>query len=158
MAIERRRRNGGHQEANVSQITSEDELADLAKHVTSGLTTNGFSKPAFSQVLRSFLQYIHSRPGPSAVAFVDRRENYVPPILDIYVLWSRPINLSSDAGEMREVTAEHAESFERFHPSLNSSLKIVDPRRYPSAEVLCRDLDERAKSAASARVVACARL
>lgn len=144
-------------ESHIFQIARHEDLAAVVEQVTSGANaTKKINQAELPQGLQSFLGIVFHNPSSGAVAFIDRREHNVPPILDVYVLWSRPIDLFSDSRMMQEMYSQHAEIFEPFHPIFNSYLHIVDPRRYPSAEVLSRDLAVRAESAASARVIACA--
>lgn len=144
-------------ESDIFQIDHQDDLAYVVEQVTSGANaTKKVNQAELSQGLKSFLDSVFYNPNSGAIAFIDRRENNVPPILDVYVLLSRPIGLFSDSRMMQEIISQHAEIFEQFHPIFNSYLHIVDPRRYPSAEVLSRDLAVQAESAASARVIACA--
>ncbi len=144
-------------ELDIFKVARQDDLAAVVEQVSSHVSPNReVNKEDLSQSLRGFLDGVFHTPNSSAVAFVDRRENNIAPILDIYVLWSRSIKLSADSRQMLEIDYQHAEFFEPFNPSLKSFSHIVDPRRYPTAEVLSRDLAIQAESAAAARVIACA--
>lgn len=117
-------------------------MASLAEQVTSKLYLSlaPAAHETFKQSLKHFLQSTYDRPSPGAIAFVDKRVWPVRPILDVYVLWSRPIELSSDAQEMRDVAADHAVFSLTTHEDHDTLLNIVDPRRYPSPEHLRNEL------------------
>lgn len=147
--------------SQVSLVTSPEVVASLAEQITSkiNLDPTPFSPETFTQALETFLQATYDRPGPGSIAFVDRRDRPGRPILDIYVLWSSPIRLSSDAQEMREITGDHAAFVRSIRPFHDSLLKIVDPRTYPSPEDLYESLSARwGESLAPGRVITCAKL
>lgn len=138
------------------RIVSQEGLSALADRVTLGMELRRMSKKKFAGKLGSFLQSIYLDPNISAVAFAHRRESLVAPILDVYLLWAEPINLERDASKLRDITTIHAETLERFNPSLNSFLHILDPRKYPSVDAVRREIKDEARSAAYMKLIACA--
>lgn len=144
-------------ESQVSVVTSPEDVISLAEQIASKVKPNPLSQATLTEALQGFLQAIYDSSGPAAIAAVDRRERYVRPILDIYVLWSSPIQLSSDAQmrEMDEVEDKHTQFLGQIEPHRDSFISIVDLRRYPSPEDLQAELSSQFDSA---NVLACARL
>lgn len=136
-------------------IVSQEGLVALAARVSSGVQLRGNSKKEFGAKLGSFLQLISSNPNISAVAFAYRRESYVRPMLDVYLLWSTPVNLIEDISKIREAGAIHDKTLADFN-SLDSILHIIDPRRDPSVNALRREIRDEARSAAYMKLIACA--
>lgn len=138
-------------------VSSPEEIALLSKQITLRLSLpplqDNLTPETLTLALENLLQSIYDRPSPEILAFVDRRESFVPPILDIYVLWSSPIQLSYHSSEMEDLLAEHAKFLHHIKPFLNSFLKIVDPRRYPTPEHLKDYLSNKHHPAASTRIL-----
>lgn len=145
-----------NKEAKVQLIKSASDLEALSESVISQLPLGESPDPKKTTSLQNFLQFTSNTLGPFTVAFVYRRESYVQPSLDLLVLWPRPLQLRSDAQKMREIAAEHAKFVGCLDQTMDSFLKIIDCRRYPSAESLQAELIIKSQQAASAQLLTCA--
>lgn len=145
-------------ESHVCIVSSAETLDSFVRQVTSSIDFNPLLLDKLTTTLRAFLQSVYDKPNPDGIALLDRRDRPGRPVLDVYVLWSSPIQLPSDAQEMRDIIDDHAAFVRAIHPFHDSLLNIVDPRRYPSPEHLHEALSTRwGESIAPGRVITCAK-
>jgi hypothetical protein len=79
-----------------------DDVASIARKTAADFVGSHLEQaPLVHGALRDFLAAIFMRPEPQAIAFVDRRESSTPPILEIFLLWKKPINLAADGTVLR---------------------------------------------------------
>lgn len=148
------------EDLRVRTVASEEDLCRLSYEVATAVTPASVDSGVVTGAFQSFLKSLYSRTGPDTVAFVDRYAASIGQLLDIHVLWSHDIQLLHDAPEMREVDTEHIKLAKRLDPvlALDTFVKIVDRRRYGSAERFAIDLAEKWQRGGVGRVLTCARL
>lgn len=129
--------------------------AILAAELNSELNSGSEAEASMATAFEPFVSIVYHKPHPVASGFVLRRENYVLPILDVFIHWSCPIQFTrEETAEMRELLAEHATSLHPFDQSFSSLLGFVDKRSYPTADALKSYLENGYSAGRSARLVA----
>lgn len=91
-------------------VASPDNFLLLSKQILSKVYPNHLPPELrfqASQQLKQFFQFLYGKPDVQSVAAVDRRESYVNSILDVFVLWGRPLNLFADGEEMRDINERY---------------------------------------------------
>ena len=143
-------------EPPIPRLTCLDDATRIAQQTAADFVgSHSESALLVDAALRDFLAAIFTRPEPQAVAFVDRRESSTTPILEIFLLWKKPINLAADGVVLRQFSAEHGKLAMRLIPTFNSFFHIVDPRQYPSVQQLEAYLNAVGATGAAFKVLRC---
>jgi hypothetical protein len=145
----------GDQGEEIVEIASPDDIDALAGQTVQSLNADLLPEN-MTENLAEFLRSVYNSPSFSTIAFVDRREEFVRPILGIYVLLSSPLQVSCEEQmrEMDKIEDEHSRLLEEIEPYLDSLLTILDPGNYPSPEDLQIQLSDRFASLTSSGVIA----
>lgn len=135
--------------------SSESDYSTLAHKVVDRL---GVRDPERAELLTSFgdfFQILTTVTGPRAIGFIRRDENYVRPILDVYVLWSSMDITSPSQGEaMNRLVTTHGTLARSLSPYVDSLLEFVNPISYPALHEFRAALRQWAREAKKGCVIA----
>lgn len=129
------------QEPKISVVTSEEDLHFLVSSIVSELAPRGFPEGA-SKTLEAFLQFTFAQSAPQAIGIVERQEGHAKPILDIFLLWSSPVDVLSEKQnqEIEEIGEKHDQLARSLSPVFDSALHIIDPRGYLTLDTFATSL------------------
>lgn len=142
-------------EDEVVILANEKDIARLGEQVASAVTQPGFREDALPAFL-SFIHETYSRSGPAAVAIMERRERYARANLEILLLWSSPVDPLNEQqeDEIEDIGERHDQLVQALPANLESSLKVIDPRRYRTAQAFRTSLTSRCEAVGSERLIA----
>lgn len=110
--------------------------------------------------LKAFCKDAVKAEGLTAIGLLYRDEGDTRPILDVYALWSTPLDLDSErqGAQMDRLGELHGALALGLDPHLDTFLDFVDPSLCPSLADFKAALHEWANSAKLGRVLACAEM
>lgn len=148
-------------ESIIPLIESEDDLHRLAEKIALAfLSRKPKQAKAALPYIQSYLREIYASSGPLALAAVKRLEPHSRPILDIYLLWSRPVDSSEGLQEpLEDIGTKHDQFARRVSEFFDATLHPPGvPRDCASPESLKSQLSTQFGKAHFAKIIDVVRL
>lgn len=148
---------------NQTEHTHEPGDSQLAKEVTEQLHKLGLNGPELKQPLNDFFGNLARTNGPAAIGLIyhneGHNEGHARPGLNVYLLWSSPIDLESEGqtAEMDAVGELHSNFAMTLQSHLDTSLDFVDPGSCTSITGF-KDALEQWSTEVNGRVLACSQI